>query len=237
MKLLKTTVVAVALMASASASATSLPIGLIGAIGGLFVPPAPPAAPKYWHGDGTYSTYDLIDTGSSISWTAAKSAAEAKGGYLATFTTQSENDFVFNDLTSRFTDDAWSNWNRSGQHLYGPWFGLYQVDPTSGRIDPSANWKWLNGEGDLTYRNWARYEPNDDGGAGSESYAHFWDFTSPHGTPKNEWNDTTESAENKISSYIIEYRTLAPVPVPAAAFLFAPALAGFVALRRKAKKA
>jgi hypothetical protein len=40
-----------------------------------------------------------------------------------------------------------------------------------------------------------------------------------------------------IGSFLTRSVSVSPVPTPAAAFLFAPALAGFIAVRRKAKKA
>ena len=38
--------------------------------------------------------YEFIDNGSSISWTAAKAAAENRGGYLATLTSALEDNWV-----------------------------------------------------------------------------------------------------------------------------------------------
>lgn len=59
------------------------------------------------------------------------------------------------------------------------------------------------------------------------------DFKAYYGDKDN------DDKESHIGSFLIRSvpAPVSPVPTPAAAFLFAPALAGFIAVRRKAKKA
>lgn len=193
-------------------------------LGAFFASASVAASPIYFGN----SKYEVIKTDSAISWTDAKAAAESKGGYLATLTSQAENDFVYNNLVNNH-----HFWNYAYGHKYGSWFGLYQEDPAQGPIDPTANWKWVNGEGDLAYENWNHSVLDDAHGIGSESYGHF--FTFNHWQPSNAWNDIQNHGDGQVYSYIVEYN-VSQVPVPAAVLLFAPALLGFIGLRRKATK-
>jgi hypothetical protein len=199
---LKSTTILAALVASANASASTIFFG--------------------------NSKYEVVKTQTAISWTDAKVAAESKGGYLATLTSEAENNYIYDNLVSNH-----DFWTYAWGHKYGPWFGLYQEDPTQGTIDPTANWKWVNGEGDLAYENWNHTVLDDAHGIGSESYAHF--FTFQHWQPSNAWNDIANHGDGKVYSYIVEY-DISEVPVPTAALLFTPALLGFMGLRRKAIK-
>lgn len=51
------------------------------------------ASPVSWSGNGHF--YDVISVPGTITWEDANAAAIAAGGYLATITSQAENDFVF----------------------------------------------------------------------------------------------------------------------------------------------
>jgi hypothetical protein len=209
---LKSTTILAALVASANASASTIIFG--------------------------NSKYELVQSQTAISWTDAKVKAEEKGGYLATLTSEAENNYIYDNLVNNHTGTIWkySYFYNNGNkiHLkYGPWFGLYQEDPTQGTIDPTANWKWVNGEGDLAYENWDHAVLDDAHGVGSESYAHF--FTFGDWNPSNAWNDIANHGDGKVYSYIVEY-DISEVPVPTAALLFTPALLGFMGLRRKAIK-
>ena len=106
------------------------------------------ANPVSWSGNGHF--YDVISVSGTISWEDANAAALAVGGYLATITSQAENDFVF-----LLVNNA-TYWHGSS----GPWLGGYQSPATN---QPDANWHWVTGEA-WNYTNWQIGQPNDSGG-------------------------------------------------------------------------
>ena len=106
------------------------------------------ANPVSWSGNGHF--YDVVSVPGTISWEDADAAAIAAGGYLATITSQAENDFVF-----LLVNNAAYLLGSSG-----PWVGGYQ-SPATGQ--PAANWHWVTGEA-WNYTNWQSGQPNDSGG-------------------------------------------------------------------------
>src|ERR1035438_3846734 len=106
------------------------------------------ANPVSWSGNGHF--YDVISVSGTISWEDANAAALAVGGYLATITSQAENDFAF-----LLVNNA-TYWHGSS----GPWLGGYQSPATN---QPDANWHWVTGEA-WNYTNWQIGQPNDSGG-------------------------------------------------------------------------
>ena len=73
-----------------------------------------------------------------------KSAAEVRGGYLATITSAQENTFVHNLITA---NEYWIN---VGVDSRGPWLGGYQP---AGSLEPAGGWTWVTGEA-FVYQNW-----------------------------------------------------------------------------------
>jgi len=172
-----------------------------------------------WTGAGANGhKYEIFEQHTKLTWSEASQKAKDLGGHLVTITSQAESNWLFTNLVddSRF-------WNGR----YGAWIGAYQKDETQGSLS-TENWNWVTGEA-WSFETWNGYEPNDAHGYHSEAYAHFW-------KKSNSWNDLKDKGDNQVSSYVVEYG-ISEVPVPAAAFLFAPALLGFMGLRRKAKKA
>lgn len=118
------------------------------------------AAPTQWSGNGHY--YEFI--AGPVEFASARDAALASTfngatGYLATITSQAENDFIAS-------------------------LGSIEAFIGASDADQEGIFKWLDGPeaGDvLTYSNWNPGEPNDDGG--NEDYVHF-NFLSSGG-----WND------------------------------------------------
>lgn len=82
--------------------------------------------------------YYVIEDPSVTDWNSAKRYCENRNGYLATITTQAENDFVYNYLYDNFDFSS-------------VYFGM---------SDRSAEgeWKWANGE-KVSFSNWATSEP------------------------------------------------------------------------------
>jgi hypothetical protein len=106
------------------------------------------ANPVGWSGNGHF--YDVVSVPGTISWEAANAAAIAKGGYLATITSQAENDFVF-----LLVNNA-TYWHDAS----GPWLGGYQFPATQ---QAAANWQWVTGEA-WSYTAWQTGQPNHSGG-------------------------------------------------------------------------
>ena len=134
---------------------------------------------------GNGHVYEVVVVPESIMWVDAKRLAEQKGGYLATITSQDENDFVFSLINDR------QYWNGSG----GPLLGGYQLP---GSAEPRGGWVWVTGE-PFVYSNWGPGQPNNNG---NENCIHFgWGGISP------EWNNLEDNytAYSMPIAYIVEY--------------------------------
>ena len=79
----------------------------------------------------------------------AENYCKSLGGYLASITSQEENDFLYDYICSKSIESAY--------------FGLTDRET-------EGTWKWVNGE-DLSYTNWTSGEPNVE--SGDEDYAMF----------------------------------------------------------------
>lgn len=154
------------------------------------------AQPVQWSGNGHW--YEIIVT-PDVNWGTARDAAAIRGGYLATITSQEENDFLF-DLVMN-TPNAWYYFDN--RRSIGPWLGGYQP---AGSMEPDENWQWITGE-PFTWNNWAPNQPdNDDLG---ETYLHFSNLGPVlDGT----WNDRDADDNNRDSAYIVEYNSV-PCPI------------------------
>lgn len=144
-------------------------------------------APVFNHQNGRW--YAAIP--GDITWEQAKIQAESLGGYLATLTSQEENDFVSNTFPSA---------RSGGYHLGG------QQAP--GQTDPSAGWSWITGE-PWQFTNWLPGgEPNDFGGVNEDKLALHGYLQD--GNPNGYWNDlqTTGSAQG----FVVEFERLIGVP-------------------------
>ena len=155
----------------------------------------------------------------SITWTEAQTAAETKGGYLATITSAEENSFVF----SVVDDDAY--WYLyGGAAVHGPWLGGLQPD---GSPEPDGGWEWVTGE-PFSYTSWSPGQPDNGGGStGLEDRVHFWTLGTSLEDRAATWNDAA-AFDCNIHSYVIEY-----IPEPATLALVGAALP--VLLKRKPK--
>ena len=85
---------------------------------------------------------------SSVSWSAAASAARDAAAHLVTFASSSEQAFVV------------SNCNPSGGSF---WIGLVQDRNSPGYREPAGGWGWVTGE-PMTWLGWTYNNPNDDQG-------------------------------------------------------------------------
>jgi len=158
--------------------------------------------------------YEPIAAPTGITWTQASEAANLAGGYLATITSQAENDFVFN-----LVDDEifWFEW----VSLQGPWLGGYQPEGSS---EPDGAWRWGTEE-PFDYTNWFGTQPdnwawND---CTEQDYLHFFSKSPRQPT----WNDNWDNCPTKLPhGYVIE-----TIPEPATILLLA--LGALASLRKR----
>lgn len=133
----------------------------------------------YFSDTGHY--YKRFDT--LMSWSDAKTYAEGIGGYLATITSQNENDFVYNSIYC----------------CHSAWIGGFQP---AGTPEPDLGWQWVTGE-TWSYTNWDSYQPDD--AWGGQDYLVFggkWDdYDYPGGVTKTFIVETTVVPE-PISSIL-----------------------------------
>jgi hypothetical protein len=138
--------------------------------------------------------YKGVAITNGISWAEADRGARAHGGYLATITSEAENQFVFSIISS---PECW----RGGS---GPVFGGVQQ---KGAKEPDGGWAWVTGES-WSYANWFPGTPDNWWGGpdapSPEDRLHF--YSGHHGPPAKPaptWNDIT-IIDASPGGYIIE---------------------------------
>ena len=168
-----------------------------------------PAGTNYYSGNGHY--YEVVNQ--TVTWTAAKAAAEASTlygltGYLVTITSAAENTFV----SSKISANAWMGASDDGNYT------------SNTHATTEGTWEWVSGpengktftcqpsgqgrqavaahsdcevHSDTSYENWAANEPNDwpDEDIGQEDYGHI--------RSSGAWNDYANN--QTVNYYIIEY--------------------------------
>lgn len=160
------------------------------------------------HSNGHFYEY----VSGTITWTAAKAAAEARSlsgmqGYLATITSQEENDFI----RTKLTNDGWVGGSDDYQYinaavgytLYanqaaseGHWYWI--AGPEAGQKISTGNNNPVTAPG--AFANWASGEPNN---AGNEHYMQVYFGNA------GKWNDLPN---NNLPGYIVEYGGLTADP-------------------------
>lgn len=126
--------------------------------------------------------YQRFDAG--VNWAVAKEACLAKGGYLATITSQAENDW------------AWNNFGKSPANYesrVGFWIG--GTDEAS-----EGTWVWSNGES-WSYTNWSQNQP-DNGSGVVQNYLAMW--------IDGAWDDGFRPDRTAGNSYLCEWDAVKP---------------------------
>ena len=148
------------------------------------------AQPEPWqHLDGTMHYYHALTAPGGVTWLAARDLAQDSGGYLATLTSQAENDFVFGLVDS---SAYWYERPGSGA-LAGPWLGGYQLPGTP---EPDSGWRWVTSE-PFGFQDWSPGEPDN---AGDEDALHFGESA---GVRVPTWDDAG-SLDGSIRGFVRE---------------------------------
>jgi hypothetical protein len=171
------------------------------------------AGPVQWkiEDGGNGHWYELVMPESylnSLTWTEAKALAESSGGYLATVTSQEENDFLESQFASQLFDNGGEGTPPQGSTY--AWIGLYS--PT-----PNSDFQWVTGE-PLSYLNWAPGEPSLFG-TDQWQYVHYWTRSHFGSGPSWLWNNDDDQgfevmARQNNYGYIVEI-----VPEPSSVLL------------------
>jgi hypothetical protein len=147
------------------------------------------AQPEPWvHPDGSIHYYDAISTPGGMNWIAAFDSADDHGGYLATITSQPENDFIFSLVDSNL---YW--YKRPDLDLAGPWIGGTQ---DFGSPEPDSGWHWVTDE-PMGYTDWSPGEPDNQG---NENALHFGESA---GVRVPTWDDL-DRLDDSIRGFVRE---------------------------------
>jgi hypothetical protein len=160
--------------------------------------PDGPVGPIEWStsAGGNGHWYELVVFTAATGWQAARSAAEERGGHLATFTSAAENAWVFSNV-AQFAN-GWS----CGQDCYGPWIGGFQDRSAPDFAEPAGGWRWVTGE-PWSYSAWEPNLPNN--AVPLQDFLHYYGPSSPTTffTPASFWDDM--NTEGPVLSMVVEY--------------------------------
>lgn len=146
---------------------------------------------------GNGHRYEVYKVAGGITWSAARSAALAAGGHLATCTTAAENDFVFGLVND---PQVWALSVNS--FSIGPWLGGVQP---GGSPEPAGGWQWDDGEA-WSYTRWAPGEPNEACSGVPENSLCYWNNSMlPAPVPVPTWNDLPDAGcGGAVIAYVVE---------------------------------
>ena len=166
--------------------------------------PDPKRAPVKWSAreGGNNHTYLAVVAPEGITWAQANRIANSVGGYLATITSGTENNFI----TKLVYDDMY--WVQSAQNTNaGPWIGGHQSIDSA---EPASGWRWVTDE-PMTYTNWGpRKADNPQEAKSNKNGLHLIHLTSG-GDSTVVWNGMPKDYDG-IHGYVIEFPPGEPIP-------------------------
>lgn len=180
------------------------------------------ATPVRWEvgAGGNGHLYEVIPQ--SLSWTQANIAAQSRGGYLATLTSEAEHAFVLSLLATETGSLNPAYWTPVPDRFFGPWLGAKQAD---GETNPAQGWSWVTGE-PFEFTSWFPGEPNDYNGR-PEQFMHLFVRVTDSDIPG--WNDSTDIPMYDLRAFVVEY---ASEPVTASTLVLGLLLMRFSKGRR-----
>lgn len=145
--------------------------------------------------------YQVFLDANFIQWTDAYADAQARGGYLATITSEAENIFL-------------TGLTLTAQGHLESWIGLTDVLN-------EGTFVWVTGE-PLVYTNWAPGEPNDYQPAGGEDYAILSPPVDIDVNVPGSWNNLPNNPA-RVRAWIVEWdlQPLTSVPEPSTVWTLA----------------
>jgi alpha-tubulin suppressor-like RCC1 family protein len=159
--------------------------------------PHPASACRWVDKGGMVHEYEINQD--LLTWDQAKAAAESRTrggqqGYLATITSQAENECVWQLINAQL---GWT----SGATGYGPWIGGKRVSSGGvfiwqGGPEKGMQLKSSTIDAPIGYENWTAPMPDNAGNA--EPYMHYFGTYSDNGTT---WNDNSEHSTKSIIEY------------------------------------
>ncbi len=153
--------------------------------------PSLSSTPRYFYGTGHY--YQVVPTSGTMTWDQCRDAAIAMGGYLATVSNQSENDFLLS----------------LPQPGVGTYIGGFESSP--------GVWAWVSGE-PWSYTSWNSGEPSN---VTPERETSLEMYTSLSVSPRlpGRWNNIMHNAiSTEFASYVVEFSSTPPPPTGLVAF-------------------
>lgn len=163
-------------------------------------------------GNGNF--YQVVSAPGGITWADASTGATAMGGYLASITSDAENNFVF-ALIDNSSDYVQGSSPGGLLRAIGPWIGSYRTGPNP------TDFAWVSGE-TFSYSNWASGEPSDTNGD-ENNIQYLYKCASGAiscTTPlAPTWNDLSSGADTFYQqlpvAYVVEFNSDPSVPEPA----------------------
>jgi hypothetical protein len=166
---------------------------------------------------GNRHFYEAVLASEGISWNDANNAANKMGGHLATISSEDENQFIYNLISS---DDRF--WIFDPEFVVGPWLGGFQdsnlIDPNKSNLEDyrkgaETGWRWVTGE-PFAFTKWANAYGQPDNIGIPERKGNFEDKLNFIGKNRKEpyWNDLASTCQdysgpcsNKTNGYIVEF--------------------------------
>lgn len=111
------------------------------------------------------------------------------GGYLATVTSEAENNFIFQLI------DNLDYWQYAHERNFGPWIG---------RFFENNQWNWVDGE-NFDFTSWYIKEPNSE--REFEFYIHYFSGKTAQPETSKYWNDQASIRPEGPIAYVVEYNS------------------------------